>query len=139
MKISIAKIKEQKGFTLVETLIALGILAIAIIALVQLFTVSAKQNAVAADLTILTTLAQDKMEELKNLKYTSLIANGDAGSVTTPVTGYFDDPDTFYQRLWKIDVDAPASNMTTITVKVNSSRRLMGNLKECELVITRSR
>jgi len=139
MKISIVNIKEQKGFTLAEILIAIAILAVAIIAIVQLFTVSGRQNAVAADLTILTTLAQGKMEELKNMKYKSLIANGDAGSVTTPETGYFDDPDTFYQRLWEIDVDAPVSNMTTITVKVISSRRLIGNLKECELVITRSR
>lgn len=139
MKILIIKAKDQQGFTLVETLIAIGVLAIAIIALVQLFTVGAKENAVAADLTILTTLAQDKMEELKNMKYSSLVADGDVGSVTTPETGYYDDPHHYYRRLWQIDVDAPVANMTTISVKVTSSRRLIGELKECELVFTRSR
>lgn len=138
MKKLLVKMKAQRGFTFIETLISLAVLSIAVISIVQMFTLSAKQNAVAADLTKLTTFAQDKMEELKSMKYKVLIAAGDVGSVTTPVSGYYDDPEPDYQRLWEIDVGNPTPGMTTVRVKVISSRKLIGTLKECELVITRS-
>lgn len=139
MKRLINKIREQKGFNLIETLIAVAMLAIGIVALAELFAVSIKQNAVADDLTTISSYAQDKMEELKDMSYKSLTASGDAGSITSAVTGYIDNPESYYQRLWEIDVDAPVTDMTTIRVTVKSSRRLIGEKKECTLVLTRSR
>jgi prepilin-type N-terminal cleavage/methylation domain-containing protein len=131
--------KDQGGFTLPEILISLALLSIAMLALTEVVGVSIKQNAVAADMTSAAVIAQDKMEELKNLYYSGLIANGDAGGITSPQTGYYDDPNPFYQRLWQIDMDAPAVNMTTISVRVLSRRRLIGAEKECTLVFVRAR
>ena len=131
-------LSHQRGLTFIETLVTTLLTSIAILGLVALFSDSVKQNAVAADITVTTSLAQDKMEELRNVDYGTLTAGGDAGSVTTMVSGYSDNPDSFYSRLWEIDVNAPVANMVTITVRVFSSRQLFGAPKECELVFTRS-
>jgi Tfp pilus assembly protein PilV len=139
MRYASKRSRYQRGLTIIETLIATLLSAIAILGLVVLFTDSVKQNAVAADITVATSLAQDKMEELKNLDYSALAAGGDAGSTTSRTTGYADDPDSYYTRLWEIDVDAPVAHMTTVTVRVFSSRQLFGAPKECELIMIRSR
>jgi prepilin-type N-terminal cleavage/methylation domain-containing protein len=133
------EINNQKGFTLPEVLIAVALLSICMLALTEVVGVSIKQNAVAADLTSSAVFAQDKMEEMKNLYYSALIANGDAGSITTPQNGYYDDPNPFYRRLWQIDMDAPAANMTTISVRVISRRQLIGASKECTIVFARAK
>jgi prepilin-type N-terminal cleavage/methylation domain-containing protein len=54
----------QRGMTLIEVLVALSILAIAILALAPLFTMSVRSNASAQQLTNANTLAREKLEEL---------------------------------------------------------------------------
>jgi type IV pilus modification protein PilV len=56
--------RAQRGMTLIEVLVALSILAIAILALAPLFTISVKTNASAHQLTNANTLAREKLEEL---------------------------------------------------------------------------
>ena len=57
--------KQNKGFTLVEVLIAITILAIIVVPLLQAFVTSSRTNAKAKQLMKATTLAQNVMEELK--------------------------------------------------------------------------
>lgn len=57
--------KQNKGFTLVEVLIAITILAIIVVPLLRAFVVSSQTNAKAKQLMKATTLAQNVMEELK--------------------------------------------------------------------------
>ena len=54
----------QRGMTLIEVLVALSILAIAILALAPLFTMSVRTNASAHQLTNANTLAREKLEEM---------------------------------------------------------------------------
>ena len=54
----------QRGMTLIEVLVALSILAVAILALAPLFTMSVRSNASAHQLTNANTLAREKLEEL---------------------------------------------------------------------------
>ena len=56
--------RAERGMTLIEVLVALSILAIAILALAPLFTISVKTNASAHQLTNANTLAREKLEEL---------------------------------------------------------------------------
>lgn len=139
MKTSTIKTKGRGGFSFVEVLVAMTAASIAVLALCSLLVFTVKQNGVSADITVLTALAQDKMEEFKDLKYDSLVVNGNAGSIISEVSGYSDHPGDFYQRFWQIDVDAPATNMATISVRVVSSRELLGAPKECEVMLVRSR
>ena len=57
--------KQNKGFTIVEVLIAITILAIIVVPLLQAFVTSSRTNAKAKQLMKATTLAQNVMEELK--------------------------------------------------------------------------
>lgn len=56
--------RRERGMTLIEVLVALSILAVALLALAPLFTVSVKTNASAHQLTNANTLAREKLEEL---------------------------------------------------------------------------
>ena len=57
--------QSNKGFTLVEVLVAIVILAIIVVPLLSAFVVSARTNAKARQTMRATTLAQNIMEELK--------------------------------------------------------------------------
>ena len=59
------KRKQNKGFTLVEVLIAMTILAIIVAPLLHAFVTASRTNAKAKQLMKATTLAQNVMEELK--------------------------------------------------------------------------
>lgn len=56
--------RAQRGMTLIEVLVALSILAVVLLALAPLFTVSVRTNASAQQLTNANTLAREKLEEL---------------------------------------------------------------------------
>jgi len=58
---------EERGFSLVETVIAATIVVVALAGLVQLFVVAAAANQRAKSRTIATVLAQEKLEELMAL------------------------------------------------------------------------
>jgi len=63
------KFNNQSGFTLVETLVATTILAIALTSLAQLFAISVQNNLVARNSSFATILAMQKMEQLRGLTY----------------------------------------------------------------------
>ena len=60
---------KEKGFTLVEVLIAVMVLAVAFLAMYQMQAMAVRGNETANQVTIATMLAQDKMEEIKNTNY----------------------------------------------------------------------
>ena len=105
----------QKGFTLLEVMIAVFLLAVAIMGAASLTTSVIKGNSFSQTLTTATTLAKDKMEELKATDYTALpsgtvtdYAKAD-GTVQPSATG------SYYSRQWT----APGTtNTKTITVTV---------------------
>ncbi len=75
--------RSQRGMTLIEVLVALSILAIAILALAPLFTISVKTNASAQQLTSANTLAREKLEELSGYPRNDprlTVANGSAAA-----------------------------------------------------------
>ena len=81
----------QRGMTLIEVLVALSILAVAILALAPLFTISVKTNASAHQLTNANTLAREKLEELSGYPRSDprllVTAPNNAAGPTTSSTG----------------------------------------------------
>jgi len=61
--------RAEAGFTLVETLVATTMLAVALTALAELFVISVRNNAVAKNGTFTSVLASQKMEQLRGLTY----------------------------------------------------------------------
>jgi type IV pilus assembly protein PilV len=58
--------KNEKGFTLIEVMISMVILAIGILGLAPLMVLSIYSNTYSQDLTQATAVAQDRIEQLKN-------------------------------------------------------------------------
>jgi len=88
----------EAGFTLVEALCAIVILAFGLMAVANLMVVAATSNSVANQGTAATTLATQQMERLKNIPFTDentnvLNANlQPGGDLETDQPGYFIDP-----------------------------------------------
>jgi prepilin-type N-terminal cleavage/methylation domain-containing protein len=59
----------SRGFSLVEVLISMGILTVVSLGIAQLFAMSTKANRVARGQTSATTLAEEKMEQLRSLTW----------------------------------------------------------------------
>lgn len=62
--------KSRKGFTFIELLIALAVMAICFLPLMRMFTVALEQTREAEDLSVAQGLAREEMERLKNLNFT---------------------------------------------------------------------
>jgi type II secretory pathway pseudopilin PulG len=62
--------KSEAGFSIVEVLVATGLLASALVALAQLFAIATTTNANARSSTITMILAEQKIEQLRGLQYT---------------------------------------------------------------------
>jgi type II secretory pathway pseudopilin PulG len=62
--------RTEAGFSIVEVLVATGLLASALVALAQLFAIATATNAAARNSTITMVLAEQKIEQLRALQYT---------------------------------------------------------------------
>jgi type II secretory pathway pseudopilin PulG len=88
----------EAGFTLVEALCAIVILAFGLMAIANLMVVAASSNTVANQSTAATTLASQQMEILKSIPFTTpgtavfnpALAPG--GDLEADVAGYFTNP-----------------------------------------------
>jgi len=102
---SIYKPTGNRGFTLIEVLIAGFLLVVAILGVISTTVIIIKSNSLSKEITTATTLAKDKMEQLKYTGYNSVPGN--------------DTPDSIYTRTWTVTADGtPAAGMKTIQVKV---------------------
>jgi type IV pilus assembly protein PilV len=116
----------EEGFSLIEVLVALTILAVGLLSLALLQVTAIKGNAGASKSTIATDLAQAKLELFRRTAWaaidnstnttfdggtTPIYANvpADAGDTPPPVRGT-----TFY-RIWRV-LPNPAGSLKTITV-----------------------
>ena len=74
------KLTYKQGFTLLEAMVSLAILAIGLIAVIRTFSISTRANAFARDRTTATLLAEQKMAELRGMPLREIgIKTGDFG------------------------------------------------------------
>ncbi len=109
-KLNICKLHNNKGFTLIEIMISIAIIAIGIFAVMSLIITVMKGNTLSKRVTTATTIAQGKMEDFKSMDYDSVV--DDPGTDTA--TAY----DTVYYWEANIEDDTPATDTKTITVDV---------------------
>lgn len=119
----------KEGFSLIEVLVALAILAVGLLGLALFQVTAIKGNAIASKWTVATDLAQDQIERFRHAAWTDITSSpatgyntgtmtpnyanlpGAAGDAPAPVRG------TAFYRIWYVNPATTASNtMTTITV-----------------------
>jgi type IV pilus assembly protein PilV len=106
---------ESKGFSLIEMLIALVILAISLLALAGLMATTTRNNSFGGHMTEAATFAQDKLEELKALPWANIVGGTDTKSGSTGIT---------YARTWNVStllnpVPPPNELLKAVTITVN--------------------
>ena len=99
----------KNGFTLIEVLIAIVILSVGLLGMASLTVGIIKGNKFSNDLSTATTLAQDRMEDIRSYSYASVASETKAACSA---------PYNQFQREVTVVADSPASGMKTITVKV---------------------
>ena len=123
------QLTDSNGFTLIEALLAMSLLSIAVFGMFSLLHSVMWYNEFAETVTTATTLAQDKVEALKNTTYSSITAG------TTTETG-MDENGTagaggIYSRTTTVTIDPTYSDIKRVTVNVSWGWK--GNLKDVTL------
>jgi len=126
METGAGKPKKDKGFTLIEVLIAISIFAVGLLAIAAMQTSAIRGNSTAGQLSQLNTLAMDQLEQLMDLPYTdpSLQATGnpfqqtiDGCTVIWNVTNNNPVPNS---TLIKIDVTGRGKTLRLVSVRAQS-------------------
>src|SRR6266404_2256800 len=76
----------QRGFTLIETTIAMMIMMVAGLGVVSLFTYSISYNSGGNDRAVAISIAQQQIEQLRSVQFTDSILNVSTATVLTPDT-----------------------------------------------------
>jgi prepilin-type N-terminal cleavage/methylation domain-containing protein len=111
--------KERSGFTLIEVMIALTILAVGLLALATMQIVSIRGNAFSTEMTYATMLAQSRLEQLRNTPYASIPPTGGT-PLTVPIPATATSKGIPYTIERSVDFlnDDPDTNMKLITLVV---------------------
>jgi type IV pilus assembly protein PilV len=105
---SIYKPIGNRGFTLLEVLVVIFLLVIAFLGAISTTGIIINSNSRSKTMTTATTLAKDKMEQLKYTGYNSVPGNDTVNSI--------------YTRTWNVTADgSPAAGMKTIEVTVRGN------------------
>ena len=104
----IRKAGKEKGFTLLEVMIAVAILAFGLLAVASMQGTAIRGNSLSGNLTAASTLAADRMEKLVSASYSH--ADLDVGNHTEDVGTY--------TVAWNIAEDAMFNNTKTVSVAV---------------------
>ncbi len=132
-----SRISQEKGFTLIESMLAVAVLAISVLALGQLMSVAVRQNAVTRVETMSTALAQEKLETLRavyNKELETETASDDltAGShgpqlrtMEAPTESSMGDSD--FQVSWTVTI-AGTRKTVDVTVEPQGSNELNSDL-----------
>ena len=112
-------LSKTKGFTLIEVLVALVILSFSLLALAGLMVTTTKNNAFGSHMTEAATFAQDKLEELRAIKWENLIDgnNTDQQGGSTGIN---------YTRNWNVTTNG---SLKTITINVNWNDRTSHSIR----------
>jgi len=107
----------ERGFTLVEVLVATVILTVGLVAMAELMAITLRMQMLGKNETAAIRLVQSKIDELVAVTFTSAtVAVG--GSLTSDVATYNDSPVSGFKRRWQIAAIAGETRVRTLTVTV---------------------
>lgn len=124
----------ERGFSLLEVVVALFLLGFGLLAVVPMFVLGARVAAASADLGTVDAGAVHRLETLRATGFASLAAGGSLASNTA---GFFDASDPGVTVRWTIANNATPATMKTITVRAIATRKVIGQQKEITLTTRR--
>jgi type II secretory pathway pseudopilin PulG len=115
----------EGGFSLIEVLVAAGLLVGSLAALAFVFVFATRANADAQHTTYATVLAMQKMEELRaDFAPIHVVEAVDYADIRgTVLVGQSDPPQAVYERRWTVEPLLTAPNALVIVVTVTLARR----------------
>ena len=117
-----------RGFSLLETLIALTILAIGLLGLLGLQIAAAKGNASGFQVSTAVALSEQRIEELKGLDTTDpLLGSGNHVDGTVTIQ------QTVYTRSYGIQDDTPVSGVSIITMTLSWTDPQTGTVRTTQV------
>jgi type IV pilus modification protein PilV len=130
----------ERGFTLIEALVATLVLTIGLLAMAELLAVSLRMHQLGRNSTIATRLAQDKFEEMMKMNFNTnpaiQVANC-GNALASNVANCFDTPaNSGYTRRWRVTA-GPTVRLRTVTVRViptNTDRRIGADFTVTSLI-----
>jgi prepilin-type N-terminal cleavage/methylation domain-containing protein len=126
----------QRGFTLVEALVAMLLLLGGLLAIAPMFVLAMKVSASSADLGNVGAIGVEQMEELRSRNWTALTAGGDLNS---NAAGFFRTTTEGFIVRWSITDNATTPvTLKTIRVRVLAPRQVIGEVKQVNLVSLRA-
>jgi prepilin-type N-terminal cleavage/methylation domain-containing protein len=102
--------KNERGFTLVECIIAMVVTVVGLLGVLTLIAFAVRSYTVSSDLAIANSLAKAKIEELRN------ISQVPGGNLTTNTTDYFDQPTNKFIRRWQITNDSTGTQTISVGI-----------------------
>jgi prepilin-type N-terminal cleavage/methylation domain-containing protein len=100
----------DRGFTLIEVLIAMVVLTVAMVSMAQLMAVTLRLQQLGRNQTAAVRQAQDKVDELMSQNFATNAQLAVGGSLTADVANHFDSPvdsvngqDRQYRRRWLVE------------------------------------
>ena len=109
-------IASQKGFTLVEVLVATVVMTIGLVGIAALLAITTEMHLGAREAARSTRLAQDKFDDLMKLNFSAPeVAIG--GDLDANATDYFEEPVTGVTVRWAVAA-GPTDDTRVVTVRV---------------------
>lgn len=131
-----ARLAAEDGFSLIEALVAAGLLAIISLGFALGADRAVRFNVYSRSVTAATTLAQSKVEELNSKVSTDAqLTAGNHADASNPITAEGAAHGT-YTRTWVVTNNVPASGLKT--VKVTVSWTIYASAHSIELVMVHS-
>jgi type II secretory pathway pseudopilin PulG len=123
----------SEGFSLVEVLVATGLLITSVMSLAQLFVLATRANAAAGEMTEATILAVQKVEELRAAPLPNLLGSQSIDYVDSRgerLGSATSNGRRAYARRWWIESPAAGTEAVAVTVVVSRYRRGDGDLSD---------
>jgi type IV pilus assembly protein PilV len=128
-------VKRSDGFTLLEVMIALVILAVGLLGLAALQLTAVKSNAFSGEMTYATMKAQQYAEVFKSLPFTDT----DLDSTGNPHTAIESSKGVQYTVTWNVTDNVPATDMKSINITVEWTSLRQGKASEAGTVTSNLR